>query len=70
MHIHLRYGNEKEEHVIVFDGRNISVADVLHKAKKRYGKSCRLILLNADMIHLEEKTLVEKGKSYRVKRVQ
>ena len=70
MHIHLRYGSEKEEHVMIFDNRTITVADVLHKAKKRYGKSSRLIILNADMVHLEEKTLVEKGKSYRVKRVQ
>ena len=68
MHIHLRYGSEKNEHVMIFDNMNISVADVLHKAKKRYGKNSQLILLNADNIHLEENVLVEKGKSYRVKR--
>ena len=68
MHIHLRYGSETKEHVMIFDNMNISVADVLHKAKKRYGKKSQLILLNADNIHLEENLLVEKGKSYRVKR--
>ena len=68
MHIHLRYGSEKEEHIIVFDEKIITVADVLHKAKKRYGKNPRLILLNDNNIHLKENILVEKGKSYRIKR--
>ena len=68
MYIHLRYGCEKKEHVMIFNEKNITVKDVLHKAKKRYGKNPRLILLSANNIHLEENILVEKGKSYRVKR--
>ena len=68
MHIHLRYGSEKQEHVMLFTNNFVTVEDVLHKAKKRYGKNSRLILLNADNTRLEENILVEKGKSYRVKR--
>ena len=68
MYIHLRYGSEKEENVLLFDHNFVSVADVLHKAKKRYGKNARLILLNVDNICLDEKLLIEKGRSYRVKR--
>ena len=68
MYIHLRYGSEKEENVMLFDHNFVRVADVLLKAKKRYWKNSRLILLNADNVCLEEKLLVEKGRSYRVKR--
>ena len=57
-----------EVHVMLFTNNLVTVEDVLHKAKKRYGKNSRLVLLNADNIRLEENILVEKGKSYRVKR--
>ena len=68
MHVHIRYGSEKEEYVMVFNNVNVSVEDVLHRVKKRYGKKTRLRLIDEYNISLKKSQLVEKGRSYRVKR--
>ena len=69
MYIHLRFSSEKEESVMMFNYGFVSVADVLRKAKKRYGKKTCLVLLDSDNICLKESTFVQKGRSYRVKRL-
>ena len=38
MFIHLCYGGEKEDYVMEFECNFVTVADVLSKAKRRYGK--------------------------------
>ena len=68
MHIHIRYGNEKNEYVMIFDNNNVSVEDVLYEAKKRYGKNTYLQLINEYNKRLKKDQLVECGRSYRVKR--
>ena len=65
MFIHLCYGGEKEDYVIEFE---CSVADVLSKARRRYGKYCRLQLFNEHNVLLALSHFVEKGKRYRVRR--
>lgn len=66
MYIHIRYGSEKNEYVMIFDSKRISVDDVLYEAKKRYGKYTSLQLLNDYNELLRKDKLIERGRSYRV----
>ena len=68
MFIHVRYGAEKEEYVMEFQNEFITVADVWRKAKKRYGKKCRLQLVNEHNERLPWNEKVEKARSYQVRR--
>ena len=67
MFIRLCYGGEKEDYVIKFDSNFVTVADVLSKVRRRYGKYCRLQLFNEHKVLLASSHFVEKGRSYRVK---
>ena len=69
MFIHLCYGGEKEDYVIEFESNFVTVVDVLSKARRRYGKYCRLHLFNEHRILLASSHFVEKGRSYRVQRL-
>ena len=68
MFIHLRYGSEKEEYVMEFDHNFVTVIEVLIKVKKRYGRYCRLQLFNEYKQPLERNDVVEKARSYQIKR--
>ena len=68
MHVHIRYGSEKDEYVMTFDSDNVSVEDVLYEAKKRYGKYTCLKLADENNKILKKDQLIECGRSYRVTR--
>ena len=65
MLICLCYGGEKEDYVIEFESNFVTVADVLSKARRRYGKYCRLQLFNEHKVFLALSHFVEKGRSYK-----
>ena len=67
--IHLCYGSKKEDYVIEFESNFVTVADVLSKARRRYGKYCRLQLFNEHKVLLASSHFVEKGRSYQVQRL-
>ena len=68
MYIHLCYGGEKGDYVLEFEYNFVTVRDVLNKARRKYGKYCRLQLVNEHNVLLASSHFVEKGRSYRVRR--
>ena len=70
MFIHLCYGSEKEDYVLEFEYNFVTVTDVLSKARRRYGKYCRLQLFNEHKVLLASNHFVGKGRSYQVRRRQ
>ena len=72
MHIHLTFGSEKMEHVIIFSYNFVTVADVIHEVMDRYDKkfksSRKLLLFDEYNHHLKESDFVEKGRSYKITR--
>ena len=68
MFIHLCCGGEKEDYVMEFECNFVNMADVLSKARRRYGKYCMLQLFNEHKVLLASNHFAEKGRSYRIKR--
>ena len=69
MFIHIHYGNEIDDYVIEFGEKCfITVSDVLRMVRYRYDKRSRLQLFNEHGILLKSNDIVEKARSYRIKR--
>ena len=58
----------KEVYIMTFDYNFVTVVDVLDKARMKYGKNCRLELVNEHGTVLKTDTLIEKARSYKVNR--
>ena len=64
MHIHIRYGIEKNQYVMVFDHNIITIEDVLKNTNRI--RNSEMLLLDSDNKRVK---CVEKGKSYKIVRI-
>ena len=70
MFIYLKYGSEKDGFVIEFEKNCfVTVCDVLERVRCRYGEHSNLQLVSKHMTLLKHGHVVEKARTYGVKRL-
>ena len=68
MYVQVRYGTHKETFTLLFEHNFVTVADVLGKARKNYGRRTRLKLINEHRMLMKNDAMVEKGRVYQINR--
>ena len=70
MFIHIRYGRESESHVMMIEGKgSVTAIDVLKEVQHLFDKrSSRLYLINEYGIALKNEVILQKARTYVVKR--